>query len=48
LVARGLTNKDIGKQLWISENTVKKALKKMFIKLDVTTRTEMIFKLREI
>ena len=29
LVAKGLTNKEIGKQLWISEITVKKALKKM-------------------
>jgi DNA-binding CsgD family transcriptional regulator len=27
LVAQGLTNKEIGMQLWISENTLKKALK---------------------
>ena len=46
LVAKGLTNREIGKQLWISENTVKKALKKMFIKLDVSSRIEMVMKLK--
>ena len=45
LVAKGLTNGEIGKQLWISENTVKKALKKMFLKLDVSSRTEMVMRL---
>lgn len=47
LVAQGLTNSEIGKQLWISENTVKKALKKMFIKLNVATRIEMIMRLTQ-
>lgn len=46
LVAQGLTNREIGKQLWISENTVKKALKRMFVKLDVSSRIEMITTLR--
>ena len=45
LVARGLTNIEIGRELWISSNTVKQALKKMFRKLEVSSRTEMITKL---
>ena len=42
LVAQGLTNKKIGKQLWITENSVKQALKRMFRKLGVSSRAEMI------
>lgn len=45
LVAQGLTNKEIGRELWIGHNTVKQALKKMFRKLNVTSRTKMIVKL---
>lgn len=48
LVAQGLTNAEIGKELWISQNTVKQALKRMFRKLAVSTRTEMVMKLRDI
>ena len=46
LVARGMTNAEIGKELWISQNTVKQGLKKMFVKLDVRSRTAMTYKLR--
>jgi DNA-binding CsgD family transcriptional regulator len=46
LVARGMTNAEIGRELWISSNTVKGALKRMFCKLDVTCRTEMVAKLQ--
>ena len=46
LVARGLTNAEIGKELWISHNTVKQALKKMFRKLQVSSRITMVEKLR--
>lgn len=45
LVACGLTNAEIGREFWISQNTVKQALKKMFLKLNVASRTEMIAKL---
>lgn len=47
LVARGLTNAAIGKELWITHNSVKQALKRMFRKLGVSARTEMVAKLRE-
>ena len=48
LVAKGMTNAAIGKELWISHNTVKQALKRMFRKLDVASRVEMIAKLRDL
>ncbi len=44
LVARGLTNAQIGKELWIQENSVKQALKRMFRKLEVSSRAEMVAK----
>lgn len=42
LVARGRTNAEIGVELWITENSVKQALKRMFRKLEVSSRAEMI------
>jgi DNA-binding CsgD family transcriptional regulator len=45
LVALGKTNAQIGQQLWITENSVKQALKRMFRKLEVSSRTEMVGKL---
>ncbi|MEM8806461.1 MAG: LuxR C-terminal-related transcriptional regulator [Cyanobacteria bacterium P01_G01_bin.38] len=48
LVARGLTNAEIGTELWITQNSVKQALKRMFRKLEVSARTEMVAKLRDI
>ncbi|HEX9999157.1 MAG TPA: response regulator transcription factor, partial [Actinoplanes sp.] len=42
LVARGLTNADIGKQLFISEATVKTHLLRTFNKLDVADRTAAV------
>lgn len=47
LVARGLTNTEIGAVLWITQNSVKQALKRMFRKLDVSTRAQMVARLRE-
>lgn len=48
LVAKGLTNAEIGAELWISENSVKQALKRMFRKLEVSARAEMVAKLRDL
>ena len=41
LVAQGRTNAEIGVELWITENSVKQALKRMFRKLEVSSRAEM-------
>jgi DNA-binding CsgD family transcriptional regulator len=48
LVAKGLTNAEIGAELWITQNSVKQALKRMFRKLEVSARTEMVAILRDI
>lgn len=45
LVAKGLTNKKVGAELWITENSVKQALKRMFRKLGVSSRAEMVAQL---
>lgn len=45
LVAQGLTNAEIGAVLWITENSVKQALKRMFRKLEVSSRAEMVAQL---
>lgn len=42
LVAQGLTNAEIGTELWITENSVKQALKRMFRKLEVSSRAQMV------
>ena len=45
LVAQGLTNSAVATQLWIAPNSVKQALKRMFRKLEVSSRTELVRKL---
>ena len=40
LVARGLGNRDIGQQLFISENTVKNHVRNILEKLQLHTRME--------
>jgi DNA-binding CsgD family transcriptional regulator len=45
LVALGRTNAEIGKELWITENSVKQALKRMFRKLEVSSRVELVTQL---
>ena len=45
LVALGRTNSEIGAELWITENSVKQALKRMFCKLEVASRAEMVAQL---
>lgn len=47
LVARGLTNAQIGQELWITQNSVKQALKRIFRKLDVTARAQMVARLQD-
>lgn len=44
LVARGLTNADIGRELFIAEATVKTHLLRTFAKLDVADRTAAVTK----
>ena len=46
LVAKGLTNAEIGVRLWISVNTVKQTLKNIFRKLNVSARAQMVAKLK--
>jgi DNA-binding CsgD family transcriptional regulator len=45
LVALGRTNAAIGQELWITENSVKQALKRIFRKLEVSSRAEMVAQL---
>ncbi len=45
LVAQGQTNAKISTELWITENSVKQALKRMFRKLEVSSRAQMVAKL---
>ena len=47
LVAQGRTNAEIGAELWITENSVKQALKRIFRKLEVSSRTQMVARLSE-
>lgn len=47
LVAQGLTNAEIGTQLWITQNSVKQALKRMFRKLNVSARAELVARLHD-
>ena len=42
LVALGKTNAEIGSELYITTNSVKQALKRMFRKLEVSSRAEMV------
>jgi DNA-binding CsgD family transcriptional regulator len=46
LVAAGLANKEIGARLGISDNTVKKVLKQMYVRLGVHARAELVARCR--
>jgi DNA-binding CsgD family transcriptional regulator len=47
LVALERTNAEIGSEVWITENSVKQALKRMFRKLGVSSRAAMVAVTRE-
>ena len=47
LVARGLTNREIGEQLYLSENTVKGYVKEILAKLGVRNRVEAVVVAKE-
>ena len=47
LIYKGLTDKEIASALGISFYTVRTHIEHIFIKLDVTTRTEIIYRLFE-
>jgi ATP/maltotriose-dependent transcriptional regulator MalT len=42
LVANGLSNRDVGDALFISEETVKTHMRRIFEKLEVSSRTQAI------
>jgi DNA-binding CsgD family transcriptional regulator len=46
LVAQGLSNREIALKLYISRDAVKQLLKRMFQKLDVSARAEMVARLK--
>jgi DNA-binding NarL/FixJ family response regulator len=48
LINEGLSNQQIADRLFLSENTVKKHVSNLFLKLDVQRRTEAIKKAKEL
>lgn len=48
LINDGLSNQQIADRLFVSENTVKKHVSNLFLKLDVERRTEAIKKAKEL
>jgi DNA-binding NarL/FixJ family response regulator len=46
LVAQGLTNADIARQLWVTETTIKFHLSRIYRKLGVGNRTAAAMRLR--
>jgi DNA-binding CsgD family transcriptional regulator len=48
LIAQGLSNKEIGEKLFVSENTVKSHSSRLFEKMDVNRRVNAIQKARDL
>lgn len=48
LMAEGLTNNEIGERLFLSVNTIKTHLSRIFEKLDVTRRTQAVDKAKKL
>jgi len=43
LIGKGLTNKEIGDQISVSENTIKYHIKNLFLRYGVNTKAELIY-----
>lgn len=48
LITEGLSNQQIADKLFISENTIKKHISNLFLKLDVERRTEAVKKAKDL
>jgi DNA-binding CsgD family transcriptional regulator len=48
LIADGLSNQQIANQLFVSENTIKKHISSLFLKLDAERRTDAIKKAKQL
>ncbi len=48
LVAEGLTNREIGERLFLALDTVKGHNRRIFAKLDVSTRTQAVARASEL
>jgi DNA-binding NarL/FixJ family response regulator len=48
LIYEGKTNQQIGEEIFISVNTIKKHINSAYLKLDVTTRTKAVARLMEL
>lgn len=48
LIGKGMSNQQIAGALFVSENTIKKHISSLFLKLDVQRRTEAIRKARDL
>ena len=45
LISQGRTNQEIGKALFISENTVKKHVNSLYRKMGITSRTQLLYQI---
>ncbi|MEO6253999.1 MAG: response regulator transcription factor [Ferruginibacter sp.] len=48
LIYNGITNRQIAEQIFVSVNTIKKHINNAYLKIDATTRTNAITRLREL
>lgn len=47
LISTGLSNQEIGEQLFVSESTIKTHVSNLFVKLDVKRRTQAVTRAKE-